>query len=245
MFRNYLDFIFCVQGGEILQETLTSNVTSDTVMLEYLNSDGTLITQLIDFKREVQVLKVFVLGEEERGQSQYQVMCFITHIPNDDFISSDAISKLRQKNPGTIRTAEENRGIMNKTMGILLYAFKVELLSKYAAALCSEAMDTTYTSYKDLEKWSKIYDMPISNLMTMVKIYRKPQEEVACSKLSNLWFSCLCRLELHIPWYPCSLKFCKSSDRTVDNYRCGIKTCKKGYRFSYFIKYKQLCLWDE
>lgn len=53
MFRNYLDFIFCVQGGEILQETLTSNVTSDTVMLEYLNSDGTLITQLIDFKRVI------------------------------------------------------------------------------------------------------------------------------------------------------------------------------------------------
>lgn len=48
------------------------------------------------FCKEVQVLKVFVLGEEERGQSQYQVMCFITHIPNDDFISSDAISKLRQ-----------------------------------------------------------------------------------------------------------------------------------------------------
>lgn len=46
--------------------------------------------------QEVQVLKALVLGEEERGQSQYQVMCFVVHFNKDDFISSDAMSKLRQ-----------------------------------------------------------------------------------------------------------------------------------------------------
>lgn len=46
--------------------------------------------------QEVQILKALVLGEEERGQSQYQVMCFVTHISKEEFISSDAISKLRQ-----------------------------------------------------------------------------------------------------------------------------------------------------
>lgn len=44
----------------------------------------------------MQVLKSLVLGEEERGQSQYQVMCFITKFQKSDFISSDAMAKLRQ-----------------------------------------------------------------------------------------------------------------------------------------------------
>lgn len=39
------------QGGEVLQETISSNISDDTVVLEYQNSDGTLITQFIDFKR--------------------------------------------------------------------------------------------------------------------------------------------------------------------------------------------------
>jgi len=42
------------------------------------------------------VLKALVLGEEERGQSQYQVMCFVTKFTKSDFISSDAMAKLRQ-----------------------------------------------------------------------------------------------------------------------------------------------------
>lgn len=46
--------------------------------------------------QEVQILKALVLGEEERGQSQYQVMCFITKFVKSDFISSDAMAKLRQ-----------------------------------------------------------------------------------------------------------------------------------------------------
>lgn len=37
-----------------------------------------------------------MLGEEERGQSQYQVMCFVSHIEKAEFISSDAMAKLRQ-----------------------------------------------------------------------------------------------------------------------------------------------------
>jgi hypothetical protein len=44
----------------------------------------------------VQILKALVLGEEERGQSQYQVMCFVTKLQKGDFISSSAMAKLRQ-----------------------------------------------------------------------------------------------------------------------------------------------------
>jgi hypothetical protein len=46
--------------------------------------------------QDVQILKALVLGEEERGQSQYQVMCFVCHFQKGEFISSDAMSKLRQ-----------------------------------------------------------------------------------------------------------------------------------------------------
>lgn len=42
------------------------------------------------------MIKALVLGEEERGQSQYQVMCFLTKLQTGDFISSDAMAKLRQ-----------------------------------------------------------------------------------------------------------------------------------------------------
>lgn len=44
----------------------------------------------------MQILKALVLGEEERGQSQYQVMCFLLHADKTEFISADAMAKLRQ-----------------------------------------------------------------------------------------------------------------------------------------------------
>lgn len=47
-------------------------------------------------RQEALVLKALVLGEEERGQSQYQVMCFVTKFQKGDFITSDAMAKLRQ-----------------------------------------------------------------------------------------------------------------------------------------------------
>lgn len=46
----------------------------------------------------MQIFRVLVLGEEERGQSQYQVLCFATQLGKNDFISADAMSKLRQVN---------------------------------------------------------------------------------------------------------------------------------------------------
>lgn len=51
---------------------------------------------MLPVSQEVQILKALILGEEERGQSQYQVMCFVSHIDKNEFISADAMSKLRQ-----------------------------------------------------------------------------------------------------------------------------------------------------
>ena len=46
--------------------------------------------------QELQIFQALILGEEERGQSQYQVMCFVTKVDKGDYIASDAIAKLRQ-----------------------------------------------------------------------------------------------------------------------------------------------------
>ncbi|CAA9998741.1 unnamed protein product [Nesidiocoris tenuis] len=141
------------QGGDVLQETITANVTDDTVTLEFQRSDGTLITQLIDFRAEVQILKALVLGEEERGQSQYQVMCFVCHVNKDEFISSDAMSKLRQKNPGTLRTPEIEKEKELYDMNMLVEVSRSAAISRHIASLCAEASDATYTRTVDVESW--------------------------------------------------------------------------------------------
>ena len=45
-----------LQGGDVLQETITANVSEDAVTLEFQRSDGTLITQLMDFRNVSAVL---------------------------------------------------------------------------------------------------------------------------------------------------------------------------------------------
>lgn len=38
------------QGGDIFSEIIEANVTEDMITLEFQRSDGTFVTQLIDFK---------------------------------------------------------------------------------------------------------------------------------------------------------------------------------------------------
>jgi len=263
------------QGGDVLQETITANVSEDAVTLEFQRSDGTLITQLMDFRNDVQILKALVLGEEERGQSQYQVMCFVCHFQKGEFISSDAMSKLRQKNPGTIRTPEEDRGRENFTMDLFVNVGKSGVISRHIASLCGEAGDATYTRDADIKMWAAQPGASLSALLGTVTRYPSPvlsglrheagvafnaiEEEPAaaaeastgrCLETVDPWTPCLCHLEMCIGWYPCGLKYCKGkSDGKVGSvggsYRCGIKTCKKCSLFSYYVRQKQLCLWDE
>jgi Transcriptional regulator, Out at first len=43
----------------VVQETITSNIHDDIITLEFQRTDGTLITQLIDF-RSVSIVNLFV-----------------------------------------------------------------------------------------------------------------------------------------------------------------------------------------
>lgn len=113
------------------------------------------------FLQEVQILKALILGEEERGQSQYQVVCFIFRFPKDSFISSDAMSKLRQKNPTTIRTPEEDKGRFNYTMDYTVDIANSAIISPHIAETCNEASSSTYTRHEDVVVWSTIQGMTI------------------------------------------------------------------------------------
>ncbi|XP_066901012.1 out at first protein [Halyomorpha halys] len=225
------------QGGDVLQETITANTSEDTVTLEFQGSDGTLITQLIDFTTETQILKALVLGEEERGQSQYQVMCFVCHVGKDEFISSDAMSKLRQKNPGTLRVPETEKKKERFDMDMWVETGRSSQISRHIGGLCAEASDATYTRRADLVAWSRAQGRAIEGVRPT------PSGAGRCREAKSPWVPCVCHLETCIAWYPCALKYCRAKDGS--SYRCGIRTCRKCHLYAYHVRQKQLCLWDE
>ncbi|XP_033151331.1 out at first protein [Drosophila mauritiana] len=244
------------QGGEVIQESITSNIAEDLITLEFQKTDGTLITQVIDFRNEVQILKALVLGEEERGQSQYQVMCFATKFNKGDFISSAAMAKLRQKNPHTIRTPEEDKGRETFTMSSWVQLNRSLPITRHLQGLCAEAMDATYVRDVDLKAWAELPGSSISSLEAATEKFPDTLS-TRCNEVSSLWAPCLCNLETCIGWYPCGLKYCKGKgvaggdssgaqqQAQPTNYRCGIKTCRKCTQFTYYVRQKQQCLWDE
>lgn len=236
-----------------MQETITSNVNDDIITLEYQKSDGTLITWSI-IQNEVQILKALVLGEEERGQSQYQVVCFVTKFVKNDFISTDAMAKLRQKNPTTIRQPEEDRGRENYTMSAWVDLKRSPAISRHIPKLCSEASDATYIRDVDLKAWAESGGGPAGVPLETLKAATKnfPVTPAArCNNVSGVWAPCICTFEICIGWFPCGLKFCKGKPESrnngsgIDSYRCGIKTCRKCNRFTYYVRQKQQCLWDD
>ncbi|XP_070548686.1 out at first protein-like [Ptychodera flava] len=233
-------------GGDLSQESIQSDTTQDIITLKFPKSDGTLILMLIDFKAVIQLFKALVLGEEERGQSQYQVMCFVTKFTKSEFISSDAMSKLRQKNPGTIRNPEEDKGQEYLQMDLQVDIKESRKFSKHIYNACVEAQDSTYIRESDLRALSKGNNYTYNTLVSATRPL--PSMQYAnCHDVTNAWKPCNCHFEICIGWYPCGLKYCKGRDSVgkVVSYRCGIKTCRKCRIFELFVKQKQLCLWDE
>uniref|UniRef100_A0A8B9ZFK1 Out at first protein homolog n=1 Tax=Anas platyrhynchos TaxID=8839 RepID=A0A8B9ZFK1_ANAPL len=67
---------------------------------------------------EVKIFRALILGELERGQSQFQALCFVTRLHRNEIIPSESMAKLRQKNPRTVRQAEEVRGLEHLSMDV-------------------------------------------------------------------------------------------------------------------------------
>ncbi|WAR04229.1 OAF-like protein, partial [Mya arenaria] len=206
------------RGGDVERETIEANTTADTIRLEFLSMDGTHVTHFIDFKADVQVFRVFVPWEEERGLSlpQPQVLCFVTRFGKNEFISSDAMSKLRQKNPTAIRSPEEDRGVEKHTLDLLVSLDRSALISPYLYNICMLNKD-------------------LSKMMSAVK--STESEKISrCKDTTDIKKPCTCQYHLCIGWYPCGLKYCRGKDSAgkVVNYRCGIKTCRRCLLFEHY-----------
>ena len=46
--------------------------------------------------QNVKIFRALILGELERGQSQYQALCFVTRLSHNEIIPSESMARLRQ-----------------------------------------------------------------------------------------------------------------------------------------------------
>lgn len=44
----------------------------------------------------MKIFRALILGELEKGQSQFQALCFVTRLHHNEIIPSEAMAKLRQ-----------------------------------------------------------------------------------------------------------------------------------------------------
>ncbi|CAK1549291.1 unnamed protein product [Leptosia nina] len=239
------------QGGDVMQENITASVSEDTVTLEFLRLDGVYVSQLVDFTNEVEAMKVIIPGEEELGQLGYQTICFITHAAQADFIAPDAMAKLRQKNPGTVRVAEEDKG-WRQTTATAWASRATRLLSVAAAKHCAPAKDRVYLRAADLTRWAPRPGMEHSSIASEINPFPPhvlaadssdgSQPVRACVAETDSANECICHFEVCVNWYPCGLKYCKGKPQGGLSYRCGIKTCHRCYRYHYYVRRRDTCL---
>jgi len=52
------------KGGDIDQESIQANTTADTVHLEFLSKDGSLVTQFIDYKSVGHLSNIYVTAQD-------------------------------------------------------------------------------------------------------------------------------------------------------------------------------------
>nr|XP_009940571.1 PREDICTED: out at first protein homolog [Opisthocomus hoazin] len=196
-------------------------------------------------EQEVKIFRALILGELERGQSQFQALCFITRLHRNEIIPSESMAKLRQKNPRTVRQAEEVRGLEHLSMDVAVNFSKGAQLSSHIHNVCAEAKEAIYTREEDVKFWlEKGVDGSMFEVLPQTSDLPDLQR---CKLCADRWKPCICSYSLSIEWYPCMLKYCKSRDAggKVSSYKCGIRSCQKGYTFDYYVPQKQLCLWDE
>ncbi|XP_064433406.1 POU domain, class 2, transcription factor 3 isoform X5 [Mirounga angustirostris] len=139
--------------GQVTEESLQADSDADSISLELRKPDGTLVSFTADFKKDVKIFRALILGELEKGQSQFQGLCFVTRLHHNEIIPSEAMAKLRQKNPRAVRQAEEVRGPEHLHMDIAVNFSQGGLLSPHLRNVCAEAADSIYTRQEDVRFW--------------------------------------------------------------------------------------------
>ena len=129
----------------IYRQVISGNSSTDTVVIEFTEPDGTLVTQLTDFRMQSQIMRVIIPGEEELGQPFFQVLCFVSYFTGD-LIPPEAVMKLRQKHPGALRTAEDDQGtiVQECPLSINHNSQKLISISSHLSSLCKDARTTRY-----------------------------------------------------------------------------------------------------
>nr|XP_051704604.1 out at first protein homolog [Oryctolagus cuniculus] len=228
--------------GQVTEESLQADSDADSISLELRKPDGTLVSFTADFKKDVKIFRALILGELEKGQSQFQALCFVTRLQHNEIIPSEAMAKLRQKNPRAVRQAEEVRGLEQLHMDVAVNFSQGGLLSPHLHNVCAEAADAIYTRQEDVRFWleqgvdSSVFE-PLPKPSAQAQLPR-------CGQQGDRGKACVCRYGLSLAWYPCMLKYCHGRDRPAP-YKCGIRSCRKSYSFDFYVAQRQLCLWDE
>lgn len=228
--------------GQVTEESLQADSDADSISLELRKPDGTLISFTADFKKDVKIFRALILGELEKGQSQFQALCFATRLHHNEIIPSEAMAKLRQKNPRAVRQAEEVRGLEQMHMDVTVNFSQGGLLSPHLRNVCAEAADAIYTRQEDVRFW---LEQGVDSFV--FEALPKASEQVLlprCGQVGDRGKPCVCRYGLSLAWYPCMLKYCHGRDRPTP-YKCGIRSCQKSYSFDFYVPQRQLCLWDE
>ncbi|XP_016063127.1 PREDICTED: out at first protein homolog [Miniopterus natalensis] len=194
------------------------------------------------FPQYVKIFRALILGELEKGQSQFQALCFVTRLQRNEIIPSEAMAKLRQKNPRAVRQAEETRGLEHLRMDAIVNFSQGGLLSPHLRNVCAEAADAIYTRQEDVKFW---LEQGVDG--SIFKTLPEDTEQALlprCRHVGDRGRPCVCHYGLSLAWYPCMLKYCHSRDRPAP-YKCGIRSCQKSYSFAFYMPQRQLCLWDE
>lgn len=100
---------------------------------------------------------------------------------------------------------------------------------------------------------SVIFSMYIGSSISSLELATHSFPPTSPSRCTDvgLWAPCICTLEMCIGWYPCGLKYCKGKPENNNGiannakFRCGIKTCRKCNQYSYYVRQKTACLWDD
>ncbi|XP_018598205.1 out at first protein homolog [Scleropages formosus] len=235
-------------NGRVTEETLEADSQRNLITVELTQGDGSLVTFIADFKQEVKIFRSLILGEMERGQRQYQVLCFVTQLSHNELISSESMARLRQKNPRAVRTAEEQRGVEQLSMSVGVNLSQAWQLSTHIHNMCSDASGAIYTRQADAQYWLE-RGVDGGTFKTLPQTWGVPALR-ECPSTEDLWKPCICHHSLRLEWYPCLLRYCRTPAvaapvSKASSYKCGIRSCSKGYRFRFFVPYRQLCLWDE
>ncbi|XP_042538780.1 out at first protein homolog [Dipodomys spectabilis] len=227
--------------GQVTEESLQADSGADSIGLELRQPDGTLVSFVADFRKDVKIFRALILGELEKGQSQFQALCFVTRLHHNEIIPSEAMVKLRQKNPRAVRQAEEVRGLEQLYMDVAVNFSQGALLSPHLHNVCAEAAEAIYTRQEDARFWlERGVDSSVFEALPKISELELPR----CGQVGARAQPCACRYGLTLAWYPCSLKYCHSRQRPAP-YKCGIRSCQKSYGFHFYVAQRQLCLWDE